>query len=220
MSLSVYVDKLEALSFREQMLIAATLVALLVSMLQFFVVDPLLSQQKALNGQMKTIASNIERQQRLLDGESLTPMIKREALLNAEISDVERQLALHEAEIGAYTSALVPAKKMPSLLQALLEREAVHLVSLINHPPVPLLTESVSELETVTTTPEVQLYAHGIQLELRGDFHTLRRYLLAIEQQPWKLLWQDVSLETRASGESVMQLQLQTLSTDSAWMGV
>jgi MSHA biogenesis protein MshJ len=91
---------------------------------------------------------------------------------------------------------------------------------LINHPPVPLLTESVSELETVTTTPEVQLYAHGIQLELRGDFHTLRRYLLAIEQQPWKLLWQDVSLETRASGESVMQLQLQTLSTDSAWMGV
>ncbi|MFT4798009.1 MAG: MSHA biogenesis protein MshJ, partial [Candidatus Azotimanducaceae bacterium] len=65
-----------------------------------------------------------------------------------------------------------------------------------------------------------QIFRHGIQLQLRGDFHTLRRYLIAIEQQPWKLLWQSVRLETKKNGESVMELQLQTLSTDNAWLGV
>lgn len=224
MKVSVYIDRLEALSLREQVLIGATLVALVVSVLQFFLLDPLSVRQNDLISQVRALASTNERQQRRLNGEELSPVSIRQALLEAEITDLEQQVKTQEAEISQLTSTLVPATQMPALLQALLAKESVHLVSLVNVPPIPLLPEA-TETSTETSTeivgaPGLQLFAHGIQLELRGDFHTLRRYLLAIEQQPWEFVWQAVRLESSSTGESVMQLQLQTLSTDSAWLGV
>lgn len=228
MKLLTYVERLEAFSLREQMLIGATLIALLASLLQFFLVDPLLVRQQALNNQLKSLASTNERQQRRLDGEGLSPLSNRAALLKTEITDIEQQLAAHHLKIDAYTATLVPATQMPALLQALLEKQSVQLVSLVNLPALPLLEASETDSDGAIvngagssgTGRDVQLYAHGIQLELRGDFHALRRYLIAVEQQPWKLLWQSVRLETSGSGESLMELQLQTLSTDSAWLGV
>lgn|GEM_PF-3367020 len=211
---SVYIDRLEVLSLRERLLFGATVIAFLVSMLQIFLLDPLLDNREAETSRLKNMKTSIQRQERLLEVES--PIQTRHALMEVEVNAFTQQLATERQKVKSYTSTLVPAQQMPALLQSLLERDAVHLVSLKNLPPVAMIE---SELD-LGSDSELQLFRHGIQLQLRGDFHTLRRYLIAIEQQPWKLLWQSVRLETNKKGESVMELQLQTLSTDSAWLGV
>jgi MSHA biogenesis protein MshJ len=212
--IAAYIDRLEALSLREQLLLGATVIAFLVSMLQILLIDPLLANRDSQTSRLKNINTSIERQARQLEVES--PIKTRHALMAAEVDALTQQLAIESENIKSYTSTLVPARQMPALLQSLLEQDAVRLVSLTNLPPVAMI-ESESQL---ATGAELQLFRHGIQLQLRGSFHTLRRYLIAIEQQPWKLLWQSVRLETDKKGESVMELQLQTLSTDSAWLGV
>ncbi|MFT7246302.1 MAG: MSHA biogenesis protein MshJ [Candidatus Azotimanducaceae bacterium] len=212
--IAAYIDRLEALSLREQLLIGATVIAFLVSMLQILLIGPLLANRDSQTSRLKNINTSIERQARQLEVES--PIKTRHALMAAEVDALTQQLAIESENIKSYTSTLVPARQMPALLQSLLEQDAVRLVSLTNLPPVAMI-ESESQL---ATGAELQLFRHGIQLQLRGSFHTLRRYLIAIEQQPWKLLWQSVRLETDKKGESVMELQLQTLSTDSAWLGV
>lgn len=211
---AVYIDRLEALSLRERLLFGATVIAFLVSMLQIFLLDPLLDNRNAETSRLQNMNTSIQRQERQLEVES--PIQARHALMEVEVNAITQQLATESQNIKSYTSTLVPAQQMPALLQSLLERDAVHLVSLMNLPPVAMIE---SELD-LGSGAELQLFRHGIQLQLRGDFHTLRRYLIAIEQQPWKLLWQSVRLETNTKGESVMELQLQTLSTDSAWLGV
>lgn len=214
MNLVAYMDRLEALSLREQFLVGATVVAFFVSVLQVLLLDPFLEAREVVASQFKTMQTSIERQQRRLEVES--PVQTRKSVMQAELNALTQQLAAEGETIRSYTSALVPARQMPALLQSLLERDAVHLVSLTNLSPVAMIdAENGPDMDT-----ELQLFKHGIQLQLRGDFHTLRRYLIAIEQQPWKLLWQAVRLETDEKGESVMELQLQTLSTDSAWLGV
>jgi MSHA biogenesis protein MshJ len=212
--IAAYIDRLEALSLREQLLLGATVIAFLVSMLQILLIDPLLTNRDSQTSRLKNMNTSIERQERQLEVES--PIKTRHALMAAEVDALTQQLAIESENIKSYTSTLVPARQMPALLQSLLEQDAVHLVSLTNLPPVAMI-ESEGEL---ATGAELLLFRHGIQLQLRGNFHTLRRYLIAIEQQPWKLLWQSVRLETDKKGESVMELQLQTLSTDSAWLGV
>jgi MSHA biogenesis protein MshJ len=212
--LAVYIDRLEALSLRERLLFGATVIAFLVSMLQILLIDPLVANLDRETSKLKALNTSIERQERQLEIES--PIKARYALMEAEVTALTQQLATDSKDIKSYTSTLVPAQKIPALLQSLLERDAVHFVSLRNLPPVAMIESELG----LGSGGELQLFRHGIQLQLRGDFHTLRRYLIAIEQQPWKLLWQSVRLETKKNGESVMELQLQTLSTDNAWLGV
>mgnify|MGYP003634714523 FL=1 len=224
MNISVYLDYLEALSIRERFLIGATAVGLIVTILQFFLVDPMFERQQQLAVQLKAINTSIERQTQQLEFEA--PMQSRQKLLLAEIKNLEHQVIEKNESLNDYAATLVPADKMPALLQALLDRESVDLVSLVNLPPVALIempsgaeaTERIAAEEKETSN--FQLYRHGIQLELRGDFHTLRQYLVAIELQSWKLIWQSVRFRAEKNGSNVMELHLQTLSTDSAWLGV
>lgn len=213
MNWAEHINRFEVLSLREQCLIGATVLAFFVSVLQMFVMDPMLAQQSSAEQRLSTLTASIGRKNQQLSGSGLTPLQTRQTILNTEIADVRFKLKHDQEALEQYTSALVPARKMPDLLQALLQQGA--LVSLENLPPVALMEAQPGEV-----SPSFQLYRHGIELQLRGDFHSLRRYLETIEKQSRKLLWQSVRLETNESGESLMELKIGTLSMDNAWLGV
>lgn len=213
MNIAVVLEKLEALSLREKGLIAMTVSVFLVSVLQFFVVDPKLKAIDQLENQMSGAVSHSQRLELQLDGKLLMPKSNRREVLKQELDVLRTQLETEQTKIQNQTVGLVPAAQIPELLQDLVSREAVELVSLKNLAPNAML-------ETTDESTSVQLYQHGIELELRGSYHSLRRYLAAVEQQPWKLIWQAVHFETEKDGSSLMRLELQTLSTDDAWLGV
>lgn len=215
MNASPFIDKLETLSLREKLLIACTVAALIVSLLQFLLIDPTLASGERLEGQMRSLTSNNKRLSSQLEGKSLMPNHNRQLVLNKEVATLEADVETQDALIRAQTASLVPARQVNALLQSLLSKDTVELVGMKNIAPVPILEEEI--------TPQhagMQLYRHGIELTLRGSYHDLRRYLVTIEGQSWKVLWHGVHLETETDGKSVMRLELQTLSTDNAWLGV
>ena len=210
-----YLDKVEALSIREKILIGCTVGAFLISLMQFFLVDPRLAASERLDSQLRSLNSNNERLALQLDGKLLMPNQNRQVVLSKEVSALRALLDQEASEIRSQTASLVPADRVPILLQSLLSKQSVELVALKNLAPVPILEEATEGSDST-----VQLYRHGIELEIRGSYHELRRYLVAIEQQSWKLLWHAVHLETETNGSSLMRLEVQTLSTDDVWIGV
>ncbi len=213
MNLLLLLDKLEALSLREKFLIAGTVAAFLVSVLQFFVVDPQLAKLDALENQLRSVDANNQRLELQLGDKLLMPNQNRRELLNQELTKLQKQLDEGEANIQDQTVALVRADQVPALLQDLVSKQSVRLVSLKNIAPKPLLEESGAE-------SGLQLYQHGIELQLAGSFHQLRRYLVAMEGQSWKLLWRAIHFQSSEDGPALMRLEVQTLSTDDAWLGV
>ncbi len=216
MNLNAYLQKLEALSLREKVLVAATVSVLIISLSQFFLVDPRLSKRASLNSQLNNILASNGRLQLQLDDKLLMPRKNRQQVLAKEIVDLEADLERQAEQIQEATVTMVAADQMPELLQELLSRQSVELTGLQNLAPKSMLEESIDE----GRPGSVQLYQHGIELELKGDFHALRRYLLAVENQPWQLIWDSVHFEFVPGGQSVMQLRVKTLSTDDVWLGV
>ncbi len=216
MNLNAYLQKLEALSLREKVLVAATVSVLIISLSQFFLVDPRLSKRASLNSQLNNILASNGRLQLQLDDKLLMPRKNRQQVLAKEIVDLEADLERQAEQIQEATVTMVAADQMPELLQELLSRQSVELIGLQNLAPKSMLEESIDE----GRPGSVQLYQHGIELELKGDFHALRRYLLAVENQPWQLIWDSVHFEFVPGGQSVMQLRVKTLSTDDVWLGV
>ena len=215
MSYMVYLDKVETLHIREKVLIGLTVGILLVSMMQFFFVDPRLASTDRLNKQLRSLTSNNERLASQLDSKLLMPNQNRRVVLSKEADALQLQLNQEQSQIRKQTASLVPANQVPVLLQSLLSKELVELVALKNIAPVPIIEEG-----SESGGASVQLYRHGIELQIRGSYHELRRYLMAMEQQSWKLLWHAFHLETESNGSSLMRLEVQTLSTDNVWIGV
>lgn len=215
MSYMVYLDKVETLNIREKVLIGLTVGILLVSMMQFFFVDPRLASTDRLNKQLRSLTSNNERLASQLDNKLLMPNQNRRVVLSKEADALQLQLNQEQSQIRKQTASLVPANQVPVLLQSLLSKELVELVALKNIAPVPIIEEG-----SESGGASVQLYRHGIELQIRGSYHELRRYLMAMEQQSWKLLWHAFHLETESNGSSLMRLEVQTLSTDNVWIGV
>jgi MSHA biogenesis protein MshJ len=211
----VYLDKVETLHIREKVLIGLTVGILLVSMMQFFFVDPRLASTDRLNKQLRSLTSNNERLASQLDSKLLMPNQNRRVVLSKEADALQLQLNQEQSQIRKQTASLVPANQVPVLLQSLLSKELVELVALKNIAPVPIIEEG-----SESGGASVQLYRHGIELQIRGSYHELRRYLMAMEQQSWKLLWHAFHLETESNGSSLMRLEVQTLSTDNVWIGV
>lgn len=216
MNIIAYLQKVEALSIREKLLVAATVGALIMSLSQFFLVDPYLSRHSSLTTQLNNMLANNGRMKAQLEDDSLTPKANRLQVLQTEIDAVEAELELQADEIQKQTRSMVSADQIPDLLQRILSKQAVELVGLKNLAPQLLLEETADEGKPGS----VQLYEHGIELELKGDFHALRRYLIAVESQPWRLLWDSVAFEFAPGGQSLMRLQVKTLSTDDVWLGV
>lgn len=215
MNLSTYLDRIEALSIREQVLIAATVTIFIASMAQLVLIDPSLDQRDVLQGRLTSILSGNARLQQQLDGEALMPNQNRQVVLAQELANLDQQILKSEKQLEAGTASLVPAGEIPELLQRLLSERSIELLSLRNLAPVAVL-----DPEDAGGAPTVQLYRHGLELELKGSYHGLRRYLMAVESQPWQLIWQAVDLRSGTDGESIMKLRVNTLSTDDVWIGV
>lgn len=216
MNLRDRVQAIEDLSLREKALITATVCALIISLAQFFLVDPRLQKREVLTAQHNNLLATNGRLQLQLDGKLLMPRYTRQKVLEKEISALEIQLEREAGLIREETVAMVAADQMPDLLQELLSEQDVELAGLKNIPPKHLLEEDVNNPGGQT----IQLYQHGIELELKGNYHALRRYLLAVEGQPWQLIWDSVHFEFVSGGNSLMKLKVKTLSTDDVWLGV
>ncbi|MBL4680904.1 MAG: hypothetical protein JKY88_09295 [Pseudomonadales bacterium] len=214
-------SRFDALSLREQMLLGVTIAALTSFGLQLGLVDPTQLKQSGIEKELAASRALTEGFQRQLGKGQNQEEQKKSERLKVEIGLVQAEITELNEEIDRYAETMVPAEEMPSLLQVILEKSDLQLVSLSNIVPIPIMSISkdADEIEKAQLK-EIQLYRHGISLKLRGEYRSVLKYISELEMQKWKFNWRSMVYEVDEYPIGEVELQLQTLSRDERWMGV
>lgn len=65
-----------------------------------------------------------------------------------------------------------------------------------------------------------EVFRHSIRVTLRGKYVDIIRYLQAVETLPWRIFWDELSLEANDYPRALVTVEFHTLSTDEAWFKV
>jgi len=220
-------DKIDDLSLRERALIFAATAFILVSLVNALLLDPPLAQQKILSGQI------VQQQEKMKEIQA-----QLEALMQAKRSDENSPIRQHLqhikqelSESGIYIKGLhdrlVPAEKIPDLLEQVLKRGgSLQLVNLKTLPLTPLMEKDADKKDTggAYAAPAAaaeggrQIFKHGVQITVRGSYLDMLNYLVALEHFPSQMLWGMAQMKVVQYPVAELTLTVYTLSLDKTWL--
>ena len=214
-------SKVNDLALRERVLIFAAVAFLLVTLVNTLFLDPLLVQQKKLATQvtqqqekMKEIQAQIEALLDAKKGDAVSPERARLSLLKKQIAEGDEYLKTSRER-------LVQPDKMAGVLEQVLNRNGnLQLVSLHTLPVTPLIEQSAEEngLQAAAMPPDSQVFKHGVQITVRGNYLDLMQYLAALEKLPVQMFWGMAKMNVLKHPVAELTLTIYTLSLDKTWM--
>ena len=159
-----------------------------------------------------------ENAQKLLGARGDDPDVAR----RARIDELKRRIVQVEARLAEKQRELVPAERIPVLLEEMLHRERkLELIDLRSLPAVALFGDKDATGEANPAPGAgLQVYRHGVELTVRGSYFDLMRYLHTLEHLPLRMFWKDVELTTTEYPTVTMKLTVYTLSLERAWVVV
>jgi MSHA biogenesis protein MshJ len=214
-------QKIDAFSLRERVLIFAAAAFLLVSLIDALVLEPLLNKQKAISAQV------IQQQEKMKEVQAqLSALIQaKQADANSpqreHIRQLREQIAAGDAYLKDKRDKLVPPEKMAGLLEQVLNKNAkLQLVALETLPVSPFVESTNDAASVQPLAQETQMYKHGVQITVRGNYADLMQYLNALEHLPTRMFWGTAKLKVVQYPTSELMLTLYTLSLDKTWLQV
>jgi MSHA biogenesis protein MshJ len=223
-----WLEKYDALSLRERLLVAAAAFAA-----TFFLVDTLLlgnwSRQNA--GLKATLAEQRAESARAatrLEEVRARAAVHPDEQARARIREIEEKIAAIDARLQAASRQLVQPERMAALLEDLLKRNRrLQLIKMSTLPAQELLgREQAAGASTEATQTGaaaragLNIFRHGVELTLRGSYFDMLDYLVQIEALPWQMYWGQLKLDARDYTRPVMTLTLYTLSLDKVWLTI
>ncbi len=217
--LQLVLDKFAALSTREQWMILLAIFAVAYQVADLVVLDRQYQQVEALNrattNDNATIVS-LNTELNLLASQALqNPNTKLRKQIAALRDDVTRS----RKRLQDATERMISPQDMARFLEELLVQEQeLTLLSLRTLQGTPLLSEE--ERGERLGRIGAMLHRHGFEVTFSGGYLPTLRYLQALERLPWRFHWDSVSYEVIDYPNSVVRMQLHTLSLSEDWIGV
>jgi MSHA biogenesis protein MshJ len=210
----LWFHKYLAMTQREQLLILGSGVILIVVVGYLLVIEPIALDRTRLEqnlaAQHRQLGS-LQTQSDLLNEELANDPDQRLAHTLLALQQKNSDLDLH---LQQSTANLVPAKQMPALLAELLSHNSnVKLVALKSIAPTAVLS-------TVKDASDINLYRHGVKLTLEGNYFDIQQYLQKIETLTWQFYWKKFDYKVAAYPKAVVEMELYTLSTNQAFIGI
>lgn len=221
---------------REKMILAGAALALAWALVDGVWLGPatreLKTQKSALEKKEKELAQ-IEAQK----AAAQQAVAAREAAQKKGLEAARVALSEVTEQLAEFEKTLVPARRMPEFLRGLLPAGAVDVVSLRTLEPTPLIVRAgrvdkdgvdgkggkeskEAEASPKPTGPAANIYRHGIEITLAGDFDALLAYLTRLEAAPQQVLWGRLDFKSIRHPRNEMTLVLYTLSLDPSWLVV
>ncbi len=214
-----------ALQPREKYLIVGAVAAAILVAGYTFWIEPGQQQAARLDkalAQQQTEQEQLRTQLATLQAQNSDP----DAANRAQLESLRSQLAATERDLKAFDRTLVAPAQAPALLQALLTRHrGLALVSLTTLAPQPLIAPPAKAAKegdkaAAAEAPGGNIYKHGIEIRLAGNYHDLLAYVGELEAGGQKLLWGSMQLNVKNYPVSELTLTVYTLSLDSTWLVV
>ena len=214
--------RIDGMSLRERAILFVALLAVLFLLADQVLFPTLRVQQKesekqisAKLAQLTTINSQIER---IVTENSQDP----DARARARLAELRQQFASLEINAADITRGLVTPREMTRLVHQMLQQNrTLELVKAENLPPEALALEPAGTTGSATGSGAAPaVYRHGLRIEVKGRYPDIVRYLRALEQLSWRVIWGEIRITTEHYPYSQASLTIYTLSLDKAWIGL
>jgi MSHA biogenesis protein MshJ len=213
--------KLEAMSLRERVFIFAALTALLLALINMLLLEPLFVRQKSLRSQLA------QQQQMLSAAQSQIAAMQQENSADAnspqlnQIKQLKQEIAEGNAFLQSSRERLVQPEKMAAHLRQLLNKNnRLKIIALQTLPVTTLIEQPDISGNAQAASQEKQIFKHGVQLALRGNYLDLLQYLSALEKLPQQMYWAKAKMSVVEYPASELTLTLYTLSLDKTWLQI
>jgi len=227
-------QRYDALSLRERVLVALTLVVLplfLWWMLLYESVAPEIHRLQQANQRLETEIASLRGardgiRKRLGEGVHRRQQERVQAL--------QRELALLKRKLARDTEELVAPQQMFTLMREMIDAAPrLRLLELRRSAVEPLLRaddakaagaggsgEAPARRDDAAAEERPGLYRHVMQLRLEGRYGDILDWLRQLETLPWRLIWNRVELRATDYPRIEVALTLSTVSANRAWVGL
>lgn len=204
-------EKIDALSRRERLLVMITMLAVIASFWHMLFMEPLGQRADRSRAELESMTQRVNNAHQSLEDQILQ-LAGVGSEERARIGVLRQRIDEVNASLGTYAAELIDPAEMAKVLEEILgEQTSLSLVSIRNTSPELLAGNE----ETVGNT----FYRHGLEIELEGSYADCLDYLTEIEAMPWRLYWQVLDLEVIEYPRNRVRLEVSTLSLDEEWIG-
>ncbi|WP_100643531.1 type II secretion system protein GspM [Alteromonas facilis] len=204
----------QALSLREKYLVLITGIVLIVFAGFTFIVEPQYIKNQQVESQIKTtqIELSSAQQQIALLQEALADDPNEK--LQTRIDNLHARIAQMDSAFASQMRELVQPQQMPMVIEQMLAfADKLKLVELSSIPPI-------SVFEGDSENADLPLYQHGVRFQFEGQYVDVLEYLEGAEAMPWQVYWHSLDYQVGDYPNASVTLELFTLSTSRAFIGV
>ena len=214
-----------ALSRRERGLVAAALVFGPLLIGNALMIDPQLAKAGSLQRSIASQSASLAEMQAQLATLQQKMQTDPDAANKAALATLQAEQKKLDDDLLHYASTLVRPEQMNGLLERLLARHAgLRLISLKTLAPSSVLADQGKVPAKGASAPAVDkqydLYRHGVEIRLEGNYADLQAYLGQLEQLQKGLLWGQLRYKVREYPRAEMSLMVYTLSPERAWLAL
>ena len=225
------IERLDALSLRERVIVFGAGVALLCVGWQALLMDPLGLRTRSAEQRLAEARRQLSSLDEMGAAAAENPAVGA-ALRNRSLA---QRLAALDAELGSAAQGYVSPERMNELLRSLLrEQKGLKLVSLLNRPVESLShpPENAAAAQGDARTAESSArgaeipaddrgpFLHPVEIVVEGDYASVAAYLRALEGLPYRIHWRRVELTALDYPVNRVRIEIGALSLSRHWMSV
>jgi MSHA biogenesis protein MshJ len=134
--------------------------------------------------------------------------------LKDRIERLTARIEMLDSNFQEQINELIPADQMPKVLESLFSKSfKLSLIEMQSVKPVDLFANDAEKRD-------VSLYQHGVRLVFKGQFFDVQEFLSNIEKMPYQLYWHSLNYRVEAYPQAIVEIELFTLSSNEAFIGV
>ena len=209
--LQKYAEGIDAMALRERAIFFGAIALVLMTLLQVFLLNPVLSRRNQLSAQIAQQEDETKAIQAQIQALARPNVQDQDALYRDRLRSLREQMTQLDRQFEQQQKQFVAPEKMTAMLENLLgKNRKLQLLSLRNLPG--------------SSPPEAAgaraVYRHTVELSVSGSYFDLLDYLAALERMPQQVFWDGFELNVAQYPQSVLKLTIYTLSPEISWLTV
>jgi len=224
--LQKYADSIDAMALRERAMFFGAVALVLMTLLQVFLLNPVLSRRNQLSAQIAQQEDETKALQAQIQSLVQPKVQDQDELNRSKIKSLREQLAQLDRQFEEQQKQFVPPEKMVAMLGNLVvKNRKLQLISLRNLPSAGLSAGTVvapagAAAGRGSGAGANEIYRHTVELSIKGSYFDLLDYLVALERMPQRVFWDGFELDAAQYPQSVLKLTIYTLSPEKSWLAV
>lgn len=208
-------DKFLSLTMREQVLLISSGLLLFLFGGYVWLIEPIQLDIDNLTRRVEAQRSDLGRLENQIKNVEFELSQDPDEPLRRSLEQLKDRIGKVNVSLREQTVDLIPANKMPKVLEMILAQSTrLKLINMSSIPPVRMMDINSNGGDSVN------LFQHGVMLVLEGEYMDILNYLDEIENLEWRFYWKRFNYLVLEHPVARVEIELYTLSTSKAFIGV